>query len=209
MATLSTGTNNSFPELREATLSGLAAGLVATERLNIDDVTRLEKRLLVEVNGETRGMALVDACISADMFVAAKAVWQVEQLRELYVTFASSEAIGLSSIASLVHPVGRDEDHGLGVLLGPEANQKVMAPIAPGLFAQLGIERWNELQLGSSWTPNIDRGVIALDGEREIEFRSLDNVQLSLDRLGPRVIDVSKALGAAAKHGIMLSDSNE
>jgi len=30
-----------------------------------------------------------------------------------------------------------------------------------------------------------------------------------LDRLGPRVIDVSKALGAAAKNGIMLSDSNE
>ena len=206
MATLSTGTNNSFPELREATLSGLAAGLVATSRLNSDDVTRREKRLLVEVNGEIRGMALVDACISADMFVAAKAIWQVEQLRELYVTFASSEAIGLSSIASLVHPVRRDENHGLAVQLGPEANQKVIAPIAPGLFAQLGVEKWNELQLGSSWTPNIDRGVIALDGEREIEFRAVDKVQLSLDRLGPRVINVSMALGAAAKHGIMLSN---
>jgi hypothetical protein len=143
------------------------------------------------------------------MFVAAKAVWQVEQLRELYVTFASSEAIGLSSIASLVHPVGRDQDHGLGVQMDPDASQKVMAPIAPGLFAQLGIQRWDELKLGSSWAPSIDRGVIALDGEREIEFRAVDKVRLSLDRHGPRVIDVSKALGAAAKHGIMLSDSNE
>ena len=204
MATLSTGTNNSFPEMREATLSGLAAGLVATGRLNLDDVTRREKRLLVDVNGETKGMALVDACISADMFIAAKAVWQVEQLRELYVTFASSEAIGLSSIASLVHPVGRDEDHGLGMHMDPEANQKVIAPVAPGLFAQLGIERWDELQLGSTWTPTIDRGVIALDGEREIEFRAVDNVRLSLDRFGPSVIDVSKALGVAAKHGIMI-----
>ena len=204
MATLSTGTNNSFPEMREATLSGLAAGLVATGRLNLDDVTRREKRLLVDVNGETKGMALVDACISADMFIAAKAVWQVEQLRELYVTFASSEAIGLSSIASLVHPVGRDEDHGLGVQMDPEANQKVVAPVAPGLFAQLGIERWDELQLGSTWTPTIDRGVIALDGEREIEFRAVDNVRLSLDRFGPSVIDVSKALGVVAKHGIMI-----
>ena len=204
MATLSTGTNNSFPEMREATLSGLAAGLVATGRLNLDDVTRREKRLLVEVNGATKGMALVDACISADMFIAAKAVWQVEQLRELYVTFASSEAIGLSSIASLVHPVGRDEDHGLGMQMDPEANQKVIAPVAPGLFAQLGIERWDELQLGSTWTPTIDRGVIALDGEREIEFRAFDNVRLSLDRFGPSVIDVSKALGVAAKHGIMI-----
>ena len=204
MATLSTGTNNSFPEMREATLSGLAAGLVATGRLNLDDVTRREKRLLVDVNGEIKGMALVDACIGADMFIAAKAVWQVEQLRELYVTFASSEAIGLSSIASLVHPVGRDEDHGLGMHMDPEANQKVIAPVAPGLFAQLGIERWDELQLGSTWTPTIDRGVIALDGEREIEFRAVDNVRLSLDRFGPSVIDVSKALGVAAKHGIMI-----
>jgi len=170
----------------------------------LDDVTRREKRLLVDVNGETKGMALVDACISADMFIAAKAVWQVEQLRELYVTFASSEAIGLSSIASLVHPVGRDEDHGLGMQMDPEANQKVIAPVAPGLFAQLGIERWDELQLGSTWTPTIDRGVIALDGEREIEFRAVDNVRLSLDRFGPSVIDVSKALGVAAKHGIMI-----
>ena len=205
MATLSTGTNNSFPELREATLSGLAAGLVATGRLNLEKVTRREKRIVVKVNGAAKAMALVDACISADMFVAAKAVWQVEQLRELYVTFASSEAIGLSSIASLVNPVSRDEDHGLGVQMDPEANQKVMAPIAPGLFAQLGIKRWDKLELGSCWAPNIDRGVIALDGEREIEFRAVDKVQFSLDRLGPNVIDVSMALGAAAKHGIMLS----
>jgi predicted polyphosphate/ATP-dependent NAD kinase len=208
MATLSTGTNNSFPELREATLSGLAAGLVATERLNLDEVTRREKRLLVEVNGEKKGMALVDACISADMFVASRAIWQVEQLRELYVTFASSEAIGLSSIASLVHPVGRDEDHGLGVHMDPDTSKRVTAPIAPGLFAQLGIKRWDRLEFGSSWSPNIERGVIALDGEREIEFGPLDKVRLSLDRLGPSVIDVSKALGAAAKHGIMLSESN-
>ena len=58
----------------------------------------------------------------------------------------------------------------------------------------------------SSWAPAIDRGVIALDGEREIEFRAVDKVRLSLDRLGPRVIDVSKALGAAAKQGIMIQN---
>ena len=90
--------------------------------------------------------------------------------------------------------------------MDPDATQKVMAPIAPGLFAQLGIERWDELQLGSSWIPTIDQGVIALDGEREIEFRADDNVRLSLDRLGPSVIDVSKALGAAAKYGIMIQN---
>ena len=90
--------------------------------------------------------------------------------------------------------------------MDPDATQKVIAPIAPGLFAQLGIQRWDELKLGSSWAPSIDRGVIALDGEREIEFRVVDKVRLSLDRLGPKVIDVSKALGAAAKCGVMIQN---
>ena len=75
------------------------------------------------------------------------------------------------------------------------------------MFAQIGIQRWGELRLGSSWTPTIDRGVIALDGEREIQFGALDNVRFCLDRLGPRVIDVSKALNAAAKSGIMMQNS--
>ena len=48
--------------------------------------------------------------------------------------------------------------------------------------------------------------MIALDGEREIEFRVVDKVRLSLDRLGPKVIDVSKALGAAAKCGVMIQN---
>ena len=42
--------------------------------------------------------------------------------------------------------------------------------------------------------------------EKEKLSLSFDKVRLSLDRLGPRVIDVSKALGAAAKHGIMIQN---
>lgn len=209
LATLSTGTNNSFPELREATLSGLAAGLVATGRLPLEEVSRREKRLLVEFNGELAGMALVDACVSADLFIAAKAVWQVEQLRELYVTFASSEAIGLSSIASMVQPLERREDWGLRLQLDPAARQRVTAPIAPGLFAQLGVRGWERLALGGRWPVELSRGVIALDGERELEFRAVDQVALRLDREGPRVIEVAAALREAAARGILLSGAGE
>jgi ATP-NAD kinase. len=45
---LSTGTNNVFPELREATVAGLAAGLVATGRVAADEVCRRNKVLVVD-----------------------------------------------------------------------------------------------------------------------------------------------------------------
>jgi hypothetical protein len=62
---LSTGTNNAFPELREATAAGLALGLVATGRVG-DEGLRREKLLRVAVRGQAlhdpeRGQALHDS----------------------------------------------------------------------------------------------------------------------------------------------------
>ena len=49
LCALSTGTNNAFPELREATVAGLATGLVATGRLGGDGLVRRAKQLEVAV----------------------------------------------------------------------------------------------------------------------------------------------------------------
>jgi predicted polyphosphate/ATP-dependent NAD kinase len=203
MATLSTGTNNSFPELREATLSGLAAGLVAAGKLT-PAVLRREKRLLVRKNGEICGTALVDVGVSADRFIAAKAVWETDRLRELFVTFASCEAIGLSSIASLLHPVGREENHGLHLRCAAEATRRITAPIAPGLFRDIGIEAWQTLPLAQPLPLQTPQGVLAMDGEREVEFGPSDQIEIELDRQGPVVIDVRQALAVAAAEGTML-----
>jgi len=52
-------------------------------------------------------IALVDACVSTMTHVGARALWQPDTISELAVTFAEPDAIGLSSVAGLLHPVGR------------------------------------------------------------------------------------------------------
>jgi hypothetical protein len=83
---LSTGTNNAFPEMWEATVAGTAAGLLATGRVDADAVTHRSKVLHVRC-GPTREVALVDVCVSTVTHVGAKALWQPATLRELYCAF--------------------------------------------------------------------------------------------------------------------------
>ena len=62
---LSTGTNNAFPQLREATVAGLAAGLVAVGAVDIAAVTRRAPVLRVDAAGRSE-LALVDVCTSVN-----------------------------------------------------------------------------------------------------------------------------------------------
>ncbi len=63
MTALSTGTNNVFPSICEATTAGIATGLVATGRLSRAAATMKNKILRVQVNG-IQELALVDVCVS-------------------------------------------------------------------------------------------------------------------------------------------------
>ena len=135
LATLSSGTNNVFPDLREATVTGLAAGLVALGRVPAGIALRRQKllRIATSTPGQPEEIALVDACVSSLRHVGARALWQPGTISELAVTFAEPDAIGLSSVAGLLHPVGRQEPHGLLLRLAPprsaQARMTVAAPI--------------------------------------------------------------------------------
>jgi predicted polyphosphate/ATP-dependent NAD kinase len=201
---LSTGTNNVFPELREATVAGLAAGLVATGRVPAAAVCRRNKILVVEDDTHRRELALVDVCATTHAFVATRAVWEADTLRALFVTFAEPDAIGLSAIAGLLRPVGRDEPFGLALTLAPpsRAELRVRAPIGPGLVVDVGVDRVTPMVPGERWPLPPGTGVIALDGEREIEpGGALPTVRLELH--GPRTIDVRRTLARAAQDGLL------
>ena len=88
---LSTGTNNAFPEMWEATVAGTAAGLFATGRVPADEATRRAKVLHV-VAGAATEVALVDVCVSTVTHVGSKALWQPATLREVYCAFAEPHA---------------------------------------------------------------------------------------------------------------------
>ena len=205
LTSLSTGTNNVFPVMREATIAGLAAGMVATGALTREEAARRNKVLRVTIDGTPRDIALVDVCVSGETWTGAKALWRADALDQLFVTFAEADAIGLSSIAGLVRPVSRDDPTGVAIDLAaaPGAARTVWAPLAPGLMAEIGVERVADLEAGVPHPIRLERGVVALDGEREIAFGPNERVAVVLQPDGPLTVEIARAMAMAAQSGLL------
>ena len=203
---LSTGTNNVFPAVREATIAGLAAGLVASGLVASGEVSTRNKVLRVEVNDTRSDLAVVDVSVSSDRWIGSRALWRPESLRQIFVSFAEADAVGLSSIAGLLRPIPRHADHGLRVdLAAPnDAAKTVLAPIAPGRIVPVGVSAVEELVIGERQTVSATGGVIALDGEREIEFSRTDHVTVHLDKEGPLTVDIDRVMERAATDGLLV-----
>lgn len=200
---LSTGTNNAFPEMREATVAGIASGLVATGR--VKGALRREKLLRVAVNGAQEDLALVDVATSTDAFVGARALWRPADVSEVFVTRASPESTGFSAVAGLIEPVPPEAPYGLHLrLVAPgEAKITIPVPLAPGLVAPVGVAESRRLEPEEEVELAPFSGCVALDGERELEVSERDRVTVRLDPDGPFTIDVGKAMREAALRGLM------
>ena len=209
LTSLSTGTNNVFPMMREATIAGLAAGLVATGALPWEQAARRNKLLRVTVNDAPRDIALVDVCVSGAAWTGAKALWRADGLDQLFVTFAEADAVGLSSIAGLLRPVSRDKPTGVALDLAPAPGPAVTvsAPLAPGLMAEIGVERAFDIEAGVPHPVRLARGVVALDGERELAFGPSDRVAVVLEPNGPLTVEVPRAMALAARDGLLKQGS--
>jgi predicted polyphosphate/ATP-dependent NAD kinase len=205
LVSLSTGTNNVFPAVREATIAGVAAGLVATGQVSAEEATVRNKVLRVALNGTVRDLALVDLCTSDALWTGSKALWRAEGLDQLFVAFAESDAIGLSAVAGLARPVSRQAAHGLRVDLAPAATAETVfsVPLAPGIITDIGVAAVHELLPGEAQPVRITHGVIALDGEREIEFSNNDAVSVRLDLQGPYTVEIGRVMALAAEHGLL------
>ncbi|MDP3874368.1 MAG: NAD(+)/NADH kinase [Methyloversatilis sp.] len=201
---LSTGTNNAFPEMREATVAGLAAGLLATGAVPAEVAVRRNKLLRVRCDDRT-DIALVDLCVTRHNYVGSRAVWDSALLEELFVAFAGADAIGLSAIAGQLEPVTRSAPHGLHVRCADTTHtpQQVIVPIAPGLISAVGIRDYARLLPGQPVELAPQSGTIALDGEREIEFDPSNRISVELDLHGPLTIDVAAVLENAARRRVL------
>jgi hypothetical protein len=170
LVALSTGTNNAFPEMREATIAGLAAGLFT------DQVIR-EPALRVHDD-----LALVDVAVSNEPFIGAKALWRADSITELFVTNANPAAVGLSAIA------GQLATGPVHVTLG--RGTRVMAAIAPGLVVPVDVAHYEPIDGPVSVQA---AGCIALDGARELERPGETTITLTD---GPNRIDVDAVMRA-------------
>jgi len=221
---ISTGTNNVFPTMIEGTIAGLAAGLVArgladgaVRRAPRLDVIRARPRRGGEdapgegaddapADGAPDDIALVDAAVYDERFIATRAIWQASKIKEVVLTRAEPGNIGLSSIGAHVLTGDEPPGHGLYLRMGP-GGQPVLAPIAPGLVTVTSVAERRLLGPGDEVVVRPEQAcVLALDGEREIQLRAGAAVRLRLNPDGPRVVDARAAIELAARAGVFTAD---
>jgi hypothetical protein len=202
---LSTGTNNVFPVQVEATAAGIAAGLVASGRIDAGEVTATAKCIRVEIEGEAPDLALVDAALLVDDAVGNLMPFEPSRLRRLVLARAEPTAVGMSPIGGLLAPCGARDDFGVDVTCAPPGGgaRELLAPISPGLFRRVHVAGVRRLDLGEPVEVK-GPGVLAFDGDRERQLAAGQRATLAVVREGPRVIDVGAALAAAARAGVFV-----
>ena len=197
---LSTGTNNVFPVFAEATVAGSVLGLLGAEKLDPIEVSHTTKIIHIEIEGEQPDVALIDAVITTDDFVGARALLDAEAIKVAVLTRAEPAAVGITSLGGLLQPVSDADEHGLLLELGT-GNLKYAAPLAPGLYAEIKVKMVKQQPLDMSFSYS-GPGVLALDGERERVIGPGQKLTFRISRQGPRVLNIDKAMKLAACRGL-------
>ena len=204
---LSTGTNNTFPIMVEATVAGAACGHLATGRCRLDDVARMAKVVRVTPRGADLpdDLALVDAVAVDDPYVGSFELFDPATLRVAVVTRAEPTAVGFAGVAGLVEPVGPDDEGGLLLRFGPVADcdRVVRGPTAPGHYDDLGLAEVRRLAEDEEVVVSGPL-LLAFDGERKRRLVAGEEVVLAVRRDGPRVVDVAAVMSRAAADGAYL-----
>lgn len=205
---VSTGTNNVFPRFVEATVAGQAAGLVAAGHLGLDEVATASKVVevaILDAEGVTvaHDLALVDAALLDETMVGSRALFDPARLRTVVLCRAEPAAVGLSCVGGLVHPCGAADPGGVVVHLAAPSRsaRRLRAPLAPGWYAEVGIGEVAPLAEGETVVVH-GPGILAFDGERQRVLGPDQRAALTVERSGPRVIDVGRALHLAAQRGV-------
>jgi predicted polyphosphate/ATP-dependent NAD kinase len=201
---VSTGTNNVFPAMVDATSAGTAAGLIASGaianvvaggRTKVLDVT------ITEADGSmSTDLALVDVALIEATHTGARAVVKAGSVRAVVAAIAEPASTGLSSIAGRVHPLTRYEPGAVVVRLGQQG-RRVRAAIMPGHHDTLTIACVEHVADGVP-VQLAGPGVLAFDGERDRVLGDGATATVTVRGDGPLVVDVSAMLVCAAKLGL-------
>ena len=197
---LSTGTNNVFPQLLEPTIGGMVAGLAAARRLPRDRLARRAKVLRLRMSDGSTDVGLIDAALLRNDFVGNLLPFDADRLVRILLTRAEPDAVGMSPIGGFIDPVGRDDDCGLLVEMGP--GRTFAAPLSPGLFRRVSVHSHTRVALGA---PVVFEGpgVLAIDGDRDHKLGSGHSAQITIERDGPWMFDVAASMRHAVRHGMI------
>ncbi|MCS7232512.1 MAG: NAD(+)/NADH kinase [Synergistetes bacterium] len=198
---ISTGTNNVFPYMIEGTVAALAAAAIAKGVVSKEEGCFRAKRVELFKEGELRDIALIDLVSLDCSFIGSRAIWHPEEMKEIFSTIAKPDSIGASSIGGYLIPTSEIDDRGVYVRLGKEG-RRLFAPLVPGVVKEVYVECFSEVAFLKKYPISINKGVIALDGEREIEF-SDGKWEVQVTRRGPLVVDIKKVLILASERGFL------
>ncbi len=200
---VSTGTNNAFPVMVEGTLAGMAAAVVALNPPGVRAAgVRLARRLEVLWNGQLVDLALVDVVVSGERFVGSRAIWTTSALQGVAVSSVRPGTIGASAIAGSLVDASHHAGQGAWLDVGP-GGCTVLAAMAPGLIQRVPVRSVRWLAVGESITLPSLRGVLALDGERDLQVAPDDEIEVALSQAGPHVVDVQATLRWAGEAGLL------
>ena len=133
---LSTGTNNAFPEMREATVAGLADRAGRHRPRAGDDALRARGARCGSSATAPADLALVDVAVSRERFVGARALWRADGVSELVRRPSPARArSGCRRSPALLAPLAARRGRGLHVRLGRRRRRRAVlaVPLAPGL----------------------------------------------------------------------------
>ena len=195
---ISTGTNNAFPVALEPTVAGAAAGHLACGRVDLGQVARASKVVAVDVEGGEEDLALVDAVLlrAPTTELGSLKPFEPAALALAVLARAEAAAVGVSSLGAVLAPVAAADDHGLVVRFAPAGSggaPVVRAPVAPGTYADVAVAGWARLALGEPVIAT-GPGLLAFDGDRRRVLAEGQQVELRVERTGPRVVDVAALL---------------
>ena len=199
---LSTGTNNVYPQMIEGTVVGMAAAVLASDMNGVKNVScTRDKRIEIFKNGMFIDIALVDVVISKSLYVGAKAIWHFDEILKVLVTRANPASIGFSAIVGCLTMVAPEDDYGIAIDLN-ESGRAYMCPIAAGILKEIRVDEPITVGIGEHYVfEPTQRGMIALDGEREIKFNEGDYFEFVITKQGPAHVNVQKAITYAQKKG--------
>lgn len=203
MLPVSTGTNNVFPWMIEASVAGLAAGLIAAGKVPAGACTYRSSCLQVLMDAAVRDMALVDVAVYRDSFIGSRAIWDLEKVSAIFLTRCRPDSIGLSAVGGQLRTISPDEGRGLHLCLG-SGPRRVTAAIAPGLFQTIPIQCETPIRVGEIIAVADSPCVLALDGEREVEVPRGGQAAIRLSRDGPVVVDPRAAMREAQTRGVFV-----
>lgn len=204
---LSTGTNNAFPYWCEPTVAGMAAALIATGAVALDEGARPAKIVHVDVDGEAGDIALVDAVAVDDPVVGSLELFDPATMRIAVLTQANPAAIGFAAVGGLLSPLAPGDDAALVVEFTDPARAaaaipRLLAPTAPGHLAEVAVASVRRIALGEV-VAVAGPTILAFDGERKRRVAPGATARLCVRRDGPKVVDAGAIMRRAALDGLL------